>query len=164
VPLCFVSIGSNVERERNVRGALRALRGAFGPLLLSSVYETEAIGFAGDRFYNLVAGFFTELSAPDVANALADIETAHGRERGGKRFVPRTLDLDLLLYGDAIVAEPELTLPRPEIESQAFVLEPLAETAPDLLHPRRRQTYQHLWNEHHAMQPTRQVRVGFHEG
>ena len=147
MPLCFVSVGSNVERERHVRGALAALRERFGPLLVSAVYETPAIGFAGDPFYNLVVAFFTEDYPSGVAQALAAIEAAHGRERGGACFAPRTLDLDLLLYGDRVIDEPGLRLPRPDIDKYAFVMEPLAEIAPNLEHPRIGQSYRQLWEQ-----------------
>lgn len=160
MPICFVSIGSNVERERNVRGARCALHEAFGPLLLSAVYETDAVGFAGDPFYNLVAGFFTELPAADVANILTGIEAVHGREHGGKRFAPRTLDLDLLLYGDTVIVESGLTLPRPEIETYAFMLGPLAEIAHDLRHPSGGETYATTWerSKKSGARPARTVR------
>ena len=145
MPVVFVSVGSNVERERNIRGSLRALRERFGPLLVSPVYETAPVGFTGAPFYNLVVAFATELAPRDVLIALADIEAAHGRTRHSERFAPRTLDLDLLLYGDAIVAEPDLELPRPEIARYAFVLEPLAAVAPDLPHPQAGRTYHEIW-------------------
>jgi len=147
VALCFVSIGSNVERERNIRGALAALHERFGPLLVSAVHETQAVGFTGDPFYNLTVGFCTERSAGDAALALADIEIAHGRARTGERFAPRALDLDLLLYDALVIDENGLELPRPEIDKYAFVLEPLAEIAPDLVHPLSGRSYRELWNE-----------------
>ncbi len=145
--LCFVSIGSNVEREQNIRAALVALHEYFGALLVSSVYETLAVGFEGAPFYNLVVAFVTETPPRQIVTILRDIETRHGRVRSDERFGPRTLDLDLLLYGNEIIHEQQLELPRPEIGKYAFVLEPLAEVAPDLRHPRNRQPYRQLWNE-----------------
>jgi 2-amino-4-hydroxy-6-hydroxymethyldihydropteridine diphosphokinase len=145
VPLCFVSIGSNIDREQNVRGALQALHEAFGPLLISSIRETAAVGFVGDPFHNLAAGFFSELPAHDVIKTLSGIEQRHGRTRGGERFGARTLDIDLLLYGEKIDAE--LKLPRAEITQHAFVLEPLAEIAPALKHPREHRSFAELWRE-----------------
>lgn len=145
MPLCFVSVGSNVERERNVRGALEALHRRFGPLLVSSIRETAAVGFAGDSFHNLAVGFFTDAPVQQVIDDLSNIEYAHGRIRGGERFGPRTLDLDLLLYGDTVDAR--LKIPRQEIARQAFVLEPLGEIAPNLLHPELNRTMATLWKE-----------------
>jgi 2-amino-4-hydroxy-6-hydroxymethyldihydropteridine diphosphokinase len=141
----FVSIGSNIEREHHVRAAVRALRARFGALALSHVYETEAEGFEGDNFLNLVASFDTQEAPERVQAALHDIETAQGRARNGPRFGPRTLDLDLLLYGDLIRHGDGLDLPRGEIMRYAFVLGPLAELAPRARHPEIGRTYGELW-------------------
>jgi 2-amino-4-hydroxy-6-hydroxymethyldihydropteridine diphosphokinase len=143
VAVCFVSIGSNVERERHIREAIGALRQHFGPLLLSPIYETEAVGFAGDPFFNLVAAFASDAPAADIAATLDDIERAHGRVRGGERFGPRVLDLDLLLVGD--VCDASLRLPRAEIQKYAFVLKPLADIAPDLVLPGTGVTVVETW-------------------
>lgn len=145
MPLCFVSIGSNIEREHHIRGALQALHDRFGPLLLSSIRETAAVGFSGDPFHNLVAGFFTEEPPRQVLMSLADIEQAHGRVRNNERFGGRTLDLDLLLHGD--LRDTSLKIPRVEIGDYAFVLEPLAEIAPTLRHPESGRTFLQLWEE-----------------
>jgi 2-amino-4-hydroxy-6-hydroxymethyldihydropteridine diphosphokinase len=161
VPLCFVSIGSNVEREHNVRGALRALRESFGPLLVSAVYETEAIGFTGDPFYNLVVAFYSEQPPHTVAIALAEIETAHGRLRGDAHHAPRTLDIDLLLNGASIIEAKGLRIPRPEIIQHAFVLQPLAEIAPDLQQPGMNKSYLILWEEFAGTKTAKTVRVDF---
>lgn len=147
MPRVFVSIGSNVEREHHIRAAVRALRARFGALALSHVYETEAEGFEGDNFLNLVAAFDTRESPEQVQGALRDIEAAHGRERGGPRFGPRTLDLDLLLYGDLVRHGDGFDLPRDEIMRYAFVLGPLAELAPQARHPENGRTFGELWAE-----------------
>jgi len=141
----FVSIGSNIEREANIRAGVTALRACFGPLQLSSVYESEAVGFDGENFYNLVAGFDTELSPQAVAEELRRIEDEHGRTRSGPRFSSRTLDIDLLLYDDLILREDKLDIPRDEITKNAFVLWPLAEIAPTLKHPQNGKSYAELW-------------------
>jgi 2-amino-4-hydroxy-6-hydroxymethyldihydropteridine diphosphokinase len=143
-----VSIGSNIDRERNIRSAVKALNLHFGPLTLSSVYETQAQGFSGDPFYNLVAGFETSLSADAINTILHGIENQHGRLRGEQKFSSRTLDLDLLLYGDAVMEEQNI--PRDEISRYAFVLLPLAEIAPDVIHPKSQQTINKLWNDFKA--------------
>ena len=141
----FVSIGSNVDRGHNVREGLRRLAEAYGALRLSPVYETAAVGFEGDDFYNLVAAFETEESPRDVVERLHAIEAACGRDRNGPRFGPRTLDIDLLLYGDEVIDTPELKLPRPEITRYAFVLRPLADLAGSRLHPLEGRSYAELW-------------------
>ena len=135
MPRVWVSIGSNIERERHIRAALDDLRETFGELDISPVYETEAVGFTGDAFFNLVAGFDTELAPQVLHRLLRKIESRHGRERSGGKFAARTLDLDLLLYGDARIDTPTLTVPHPRMEQRAFVLEPLCELAPDLVLP-----------------------------
>lgn len=143
----YVSIGSNIDRERNIRSGLRMLNRYFGALQLSSLYDSEAIGFDGAAFYNLVAGFETSLAVAELVARLRDIEDAHLRRRDGPRFSSRTLDIDLLLYDDLIIDTGEIRLPRAEILYNAFVLAPLAEIAPQLQHPLTGQDYATLWRQ-----------------
>jgi len=141
----YVSLGTNIDREANLRAGITELRQQFGELQLSSVYESEAVGFNGDPFYNMVAAFNTDISATEVVALLHAIEERHGRVRQGPRFSSRTLDIDLLLYGDQIIEEGSLQLPRDEISKNAFVLWPLAEIAPQAVHPLLQQNYRELW-------------------
>lgn len=143
----YISIGSNIERERHIRAALTGLRAQFSNVLCSSVYESEPVGFQGDNFYNAVVAADTGKSVQDVARCLADIEEQHGRVRVSTRFAARTLDLDLLLYDDLVVQERDIKLPRAEILKNAFVLRPLAEIAPDVQHPVARLNYAELWRD-----------------
>jgi 2-amino-4-hydroxy-6-hydroxymethyldihydropteridine diphosphokinase len=147
MPRVYISIGSNIDREANIRGAVQALRERYAFLTLSRVYETAAEGFDGDAFYNLVAGFDTDEPVERVRQALADIETAHGRTRHGPRHGPRTLDLDLLLYGDLVRHDNGLDIPRREIVKYAFVLGPLVEIAPDLKHPETGERLHTMWDK-----------------
>ncbi len=111
----YISLGSNVDREKHTRAGLQALHQSFGALQLSSLFESEAVGFDGKPFYNMVIGATTTKTMPEVAHLLKQIEADNGRVRGGKKFSPRTLDLDLLLYDD-LVTDELVQLPRGEIQ------------------------------------------------
>lgn len=141
----YVSLGSNIERERNVRAAVQALRERFGTLRLSRVYECRPIGFEGENFYNLVAGFDTDDSPESVTDALHAIEQQLGRRRGPARFAPRTIDLDLLLYDDLVRDDEHLRLPRREVGEYACVLRPLAELDPQQRHPLTGESFAVMW-------------------
>lgn len=145
MPRIYISLGSNIEREKNTRAGIEALRKRFGELTLSSVYESEAVGFEGDAFYNMVIACDVTEDVFAANQALREIEDANGRERSGPRFSSRTLDLDLLLYDDLVLDERGLRLPREEILHNAFVLWPLAEVAPELVHPEMGKSYADLW-------------------
>ena len=141
----YLSIGSNIEREKNIRGGVEDLKKAFGEVSLSRVYESESVGFDGDNFYNLVAAIDTDMAAKAVSDTLHAIEAEHGRTREGPRFSSRTLDIDLLTYDDLVTNENGLQLPRDEITKNAFVLWPLAEIAADEQHPVLKQSYGEMW-------------------
>ena len=147
MPLCFISIGSNINREHNISSALAALQCEFGQLQHSSIYESDAVGFSGDTFYNLVIAFHSNQDAFYIALQLKRIETEHGRVRSKEKFSSRTLDLDLLLYGQQVIATDTLNIPHNDILNYAFVLEPLAEIAPERHHPVKDVCYQKLWQE-----------------
>ena len=141
----FISLGSNIDRQVKTREGVNALRAHYGDLRLSSVYESEAVGFDGDSFYNMVIVLNTDEDVHAVAATLRKIEDEYGRDRNNPKFSSRTLDLDLLLYDDVIVDEQALQIPRDEILKRAFVLWPLAEVAPDLKHPVEKKSYATLW-------------------
>jgi 2-amino-4-hydroxy-6-hydroxymethyldihydropteridine diphosphokinase len=143
----YISIGSNIDKEQHIPASLNALEQEFGELLVSSVYESEPVGFSGDVFHNLIVGFDSELDVESVAKQLRQIELDNGRTRDSQKFSARTLDLDLILYGDLIISDGRLQIPRDEIEKYAFVLEPLAEIAPTTIHPVSGISYGELWQQ-----------------
>lgn len=147
MPEVFVGIGSNIDRETSVRAGIDDLRECYGEMRLSSVYESSAIGFEGDPFYNLVAVFNTGDTVEQVVTTLSRIEDARGRVRHGARFAARTLDLDLLLYGNRVGRGEGYHVPRDEIPRYAFVLWPLAELAPDQRHPGTGETFAAMWEK-----------------
>jgi 2-amino-4-hydroxy-6-hydroxymethyldihydropteridine diphosphokinase len=158
----YVSLGSNIEREHNLRAAVRALREHFGPIILSPVYESRPIGFEGENFYNLVAAVDTEEAPDAVVAALHSIEQRLGRRRSTSRFVSRTIDLDALLYDDLIREDDAVRLPRREILEYACVLRPLADLAPERRHPQAGATYSELWAKFNQQaQPLKSVELEF---
>ncbi|HEY5716558.1 MAG TPA: 2-amino-4-hydroxy-6-hydroxymethyldihydropteridine diphosphokinase [Psychromonas sp.] len=142
----FVGVGSSINKTENIRSGIASLRAAFGELALSPIYESEAVGFSGVNFYNLVVELHTQLGIDELIKKLKSIEVEHGRPENAAKFAPRTLDLDLLLYGQQI--DPQIDVPRAEILKNAFVLKPLADLAPTLTHPISGETYQTLWHNY----------------
>ena len=145
----YLSLGSNIDRERYIRAGLNALEAKFGGLIVSPVYESEAVGFDGDNFYNLVVGIETYLSVQRVIKA---IEDDNGRVRSGPKFSPRTLDIDILTYDDRVGEVDGVALPRDEILTNAFVLLPLADVAGAELHPQVQRSYAELWADYDKQQ------------
>ena len=141
----YISIGSNIDREKNIASSMNALEKEFGEVQRSSIWRTAAVGFEGDSFYNLVVRLDTSLEPLEFSAVLRRIEDEHGRVRDGVKFGSRSLDLDLLLYDDLILDEPNLKLPRSEIMKYAFVLRPLAEIAGSKKHPVSGISFSNLW-------------------
>ncbi len=143
----YLSLGSNIEPERHLRAAIRALRERFGEVLLSPMYRTAAVGFDGDDFLNAAARIETDLDPLALDAWLHALEDLHKRDRSGPRFSSRTLDIDLLLYDDRVLRGPgNLQLPRAELETQAFVLKPMVDIAPELVHPVRKLSLRAMWD------------------
>lgn len=143
----WISIGSNIDPYSNVSDAVAKIRQDYGNLHLSPVYETTAVGFEASPFLNLVAGIDTSASAMELIRRLGKIEAELGRSRTSERFSSRTLDLDLLTYGDQVIMADGKSLPRDDITKYAFVLKPLADIAPDEKHPVIGQTYAQIWRD-----------------
>jgi 2-amino-4-hydroxy-6-hydroxymethyldihydropteridine diphosphokinase len=141
----WLSLGSNLEPERHLRAALADLRERFGEIVQSPTYRFPAVGFEGPDFLNLGVGIDTDLQPESLDAWLHALEDRHGRRRGGPRFSSRTLDVDIVLFGDLVVAGPgHLEIPRKEL-AQAFVLKPLVDIAPDVREPVSGRTLAQLW-------------------
>jgi len=144
----YISLGSNVNRAHHIKCGLNAIATAFDlpleQLQLSSLFESIAVGFDGKPFYNMVVGLSCQHTVAQVAIILREIEYQYGRSIDAKKFSPRTLDLDLLLFDDLILDSPA-QIPRDEINKNAFVLWPLSQVAPTVTHPILQQNYQTLW-------------------
>lgn len=151
----YVAAGSNVEPEKHLSVALRALAAAYGPMTLSPAYKNKAVGFEGADFINLVVGFNTEDSVADVRRQLQKIEAACDRPPDASKWAPRTMDLDILLFGDLVSNQPGLVIPRPDLVKRPYMLKPMADIAPDVRHPMLDKTMRELWESfqggEHAM-------------
>lgn len=146
----FLGLGSNVDAEDNLRLAITELRSRFGELELSPVYQSAALGFDGDDFLNLVLRLTTDENPHELLGQFEAIHRLAGRTRGRQRYTSRPLDIDLLLYDDLVESEPPLRLPRGDILEYGFVLKPLAEIAPDHVHPETGRTFSQHWAEFDA--------------
>ena len=143
----YLGLGSNVDPEANLRAAVDELRKRFRQVVLSPVYQSAAVGFEGDDFLNLVARVESDLGPREVIVEIEAIHDLAGRRRSSDPFGPRVIDVDLLLYGDLVVDEPGLKVPRKDVLEYGFVLKPLSDIAPDLLHPVTRRTISDHWQE-----------------
>lgn len=141
----FLGLGSNQNAPAMLESALNALAAQFGALEKSPVYESEAVGFAGSNFLNMVVRVQTSLTVGELLAALRTIEDNHGRDRTQPKFASRTLDIDILTYDQCVGEVDGVLLPRDEVLKNAFVLRPLADSWPDALHPENGQSYAALW-------------------
>jgi 2-amino-4-hydroxy-6-hydroxymethyldihydropteridine diphosphokinase len=146
----LISVGSNIEKEKNTLAGLDALEHHFDSVSISTIYESESVGFDGNNFLNLVVAAQTSMDVAQVCQVLKEIEDKSGRIRD-KKFGNRTLDLDLLTFDDLICDTP-VVLPRGEIEHNAFVLKPMAELVPNQIHPTTGRSYAQLWESYHNPQ------------
>ena len=143
-----LSIGSNIDAESNIRAALGALSLEFENIRNSTTYESQPVGFDGDNFLNLVILADTDKGLDDVTAILKRLEDRLGRDRAQARFSGRTMDIDILLYGGESGMCCGIELPRPEVAENAYVLLPLSELLPDLVHPATGMSYLNLWQDY----------------
>jgi 2-amino-4-hydroxy-6-hydroxymethyldihydropteridine diphosphokinase len=149
----YLGLGSNVDAQSNIASGIEALQNTFAGVALSPVYRTRAVGFEGNDFINLVARVETDMQPLELKHFLHTLEDRHGRARNVPKFSDRTLDIDILLYDDLYLLSPELEIPRDEILTAAHVLQPLADLAPDFLHPVARVTLRDLWRAFPQQEP-----------
>jgi 2-amino-4-hydroxy-6-hydroxymethyldihydropteridine diphosphokinase len=141
----YLSLGSNVDPEKNLRAAIVELRAQFGAIDVSPAYRYPAVGFDGPDFLNLAVGIDTGLGPEALNDWLHALENRHGRRRDVPRYSSRTLDVDIVLYGDLVVTGAQnLEVPRAEL-MQTFVLQPLADIAPCAIHPTLHKSIGELW-------------------
>ena len=155
----YLGLGSNMHAEENLRLGVQELERRYGQLRISNIYQNAAVGFEGADFLNLVVGLESSASPAEINEQIEAIHEMAGRQRGAARYSSRPLDIDLLLYGDMIVDAPPLHLPRPDVLNYSFVLRPLAELVPDLVHPETGRTIDDHWREFdaagHPLSPAR---------
>ena len=141
----YLGLGSNINPLENLRIGIRELRARYGELRMSAIYESAAVGFEGADFMNMVVGLESGASPSELQKHAELIHGLTGRDRASGRLTSRPLDIDLLLYGDLIVDEPRLKLPRCDVLNFNFVLRPLAEMDPGMIHPVTGKTMQEHW-------------------
>jgi 2-amino-4-hydroxy-6-hydroxymethyldihydropteridine diphosphokinase len=141
----FVAAGSNVEPQANLTKALEELARRFHEVQVSPWYQNPAVGFAGEDFINFVFGFRTDLDVHDMLAQLREVETICGRPRNAPKWAARAMDLDVLLFDGLVLDDPQLQLPRPDLLLRPYMLGPLADIAPHLVHPTQGRTIGELW-------------------
>jgi 2-amino-4-hydroxy-6-hydroxymethyldihydropteridine diphosphokinase len=141
----FVAAGSNVDPEKNLARACAEIARRWPDAIFSRAYRNVAVGFDGPDFINLVVGFSAAQPLASVIELLRGIETQCGRPRYAPKWASRTMDLDVLLFGDRVEKTSEYTLPRPDLLKRPYMLGPLAEIAADVLHPTEQRTIGELW-------------------
>lgn len=153
----FIAAGSNVEPEKNLASACAQILRNWPDAFFSRAYRNAAVGFDGPEFINLVLGFTTDQPLDAVIAQLRDIETRCGRPRLAPKWASRSMDLDVLLFGDRVEKTADYTLPRPDMLKRPYMLGPMAEIAPDVVHPTAGKTIGALWEgfdrDGHAMVP-----------
>jgi len=141
----YFSVGSNIAPLKYIKLAVFELRARFGPVEISPVYRNKAVGFVGADFLNLVVGVDTDKTIDEIGREIDAIHALANRTMQNGKFVARTLDIDLLLYGDSVTPGPPLKLPRVDVLKYSFALKPLADIAPDRRHPETGKTYAEHW-------------------
>lgn len=142
--IIYLSVGSNISPESNFQKCFDHIQLEFSNVVWSPIYRTKPIGMSGPDFLNAVVRAETSLNVVQVINILKSLEQKHGRVKQENAFSDRTLDLDLLLYGNECIDTPNLTIPSDELCTMGFILRPMADIAGHAIHPLLNQTYNSL--------------------
>ena len=143
----YVAAGSNVEPEKNLARACREIAQTWPDAIFSQAYRNKAVGFDGPDFINMVLGFRSGDPIEKVLVRLRDIEVLCGRPRNSPKWASRAMDLDVLLFGARVEKTDDYTLPRPDLLKRPYMLGPMAEIAPSVVHPTAHKTIAQLWRE-----------------
>ena len=147
MPKIYLSLGTNIKPEENLNKAKELLSQVYQLEKESKTYKTKSEGFIGEDFLNQVVCLKTEDSAEEVVGMLKDIEKKIGRKERSEKFSDREIDIDLLLYGKYVGKALGKDIPHKDIDQYRFVLEPLAEIAPDLIHPKHQEKISEIWKK-----------------
>ncbi len=145
MPRVYVAAGSNIDPQANLARAQTQLARVLGSLTVSPWYRNAAVGFTGEDFVNFVFGFESQLDVHQLQLQLRQVEALCGRPPNAPKWAARAMDLDILLYGELVLDEPQLQLPRPDLLLRPYMLGPLADIAPDLRHPTQARSIAQLW-------------------
>jgi 2-amino-4-hydroxy-6-hydroxymethyldihydropteridine diphosphokinase len=143
----FLGIGSNINKKLNVKSCLNYFNSSFKYCQISPIYQSHSYGFAGNDFYNLVVEIKSHFDIVSLKKWLVLLEDMHGRDRQQIRYSNRTLDIDILFFNEDILDEGGITIPRPEILTQTYVLKPLVDLVPNMIHPKTGQTLNDHWQK-----------------
>lgn len=156
----YVGVGSNIERRKHIEAAIEELLTIGNHLQISTIYECASVGFNSAAFYNLVVALETRFSLSDFAAQLRAIESRWGRDPQAKKFQDRTLDLDIILFGEEISAQdPEL--PRSDIFKYPFVIQPLYDLSPERIVPNDGRSVRQIWQQAINLESLTPVKLWF---
>ena len=142
----FFGIGSNIKPEENIVLAVREIKNIFDDVIVSPVYKNKSVGFEGNDFFNLVISCSTKMSVYEVSDFIEQVHHLSGREKKSNKYLSRTLDIDLLMFGDHVIQDSKIHIPRDDILKYSFVLKPLVDIAPESIHPITKSSFSEHWD------------------
>ena len=142
----FFGVGSNIKPEENIVLAVREIKDIFDDVIVSPVYKNKSVGFEGNDFLNLVISCSTKMSVYDIGDFIEQVHNLSGRKKKSNKYLSRTLDIDLLMFGDHIIQDSKIHIPRDDILKYSFVLKPLVDIAPESIHPITKSSFSEHWD------------------